>query len=125
VQAAVGRLAEACGGELILERSLDGPVRGQHDAIDWRVPAASLTSLNPDTPLSAALSAVGRRRELRLPASWAVGPDAQELVRAVAKAAEGGCDGFLFDHLGLLPDRGLNTVRQALRFARRSGGAPV
>jgi hypothetical protein len=121
----VGRLGEACSGELILERSLDGPMRRQHDAIDWSVPAASLTSLNPDTALSTALSAAARRRELRLPASWALGPNAQELVKTVAQAVEAGCDGLLFDHLGLLPDRGLNTVRQALRFARRSGGAPV
>lgn len=118
----VGRLADACSGELIVEQALDEPIRRQHERIDWSVPAGSIARLNRDTPLSAALSSAGRRRELRLPVSWALGPDAQGLVRTVARAADEGCDAVCFDHLGLLSETGLTTIRQALRLARRSGG---
>ena len=114
------RLTEACRCELLLDRADDGVAGEQNTLLDLSLPAAIITRLNhPEEPASA-LCPAARRNELRLPEGSAIGTHAPDLVRTLSQAMELGFAGVEIDNYGLLPDSALTSIKQAIRFARRS-----
>ncbi|MEK7755692.1 MAG: hypothetical protein AAB385_00565, partial [Planctomycetota bacterium] len=61
-----------------------------------------------------------RRNELQLAATSAIGPAASRLVGILPDAAQVGFAAVEIDHYGLLSESALTTLKQAIRFARRS-----
>ncbi len=116
----LGRLAELCTCELLLDRALHEPGSRYHSGLDLSIPAAVLTRIDRPDQLASALCPTARRSELRLPGSLTVGAQAPELVSTLAKAAELGLAGVEIDNYGLLPEPALTALKQAIRFARRS-----
>ncbi len=61
-----------------------------------------------------------KRRELRISPSCWVGGHGPELVTKMSRAAEAGMAAAQIDGVSSLPDSALDSVRQAIRFVRRS-----
>ena len=114
------RLAEACAGELLLDRGMDRGGELQHERIDLRAVGGVITRVERFHELPAALCRDARQSELCLPASLAQGRRGTDLVSALQQAAELGFAGVEIDHLGQLPDAALSTIKQAIRLARRT-----
>ncbi len=60
-----------------------------------------------------------RRNELRVPAAMCVGDHGPELVAALSQAADAGFVAFQIDDGTTLPECGLASVKQAIRFVKR------
>jgi len=59
--------------------------------------------------------------EIRVGAEWAIRDGGASLVALLSEASQHGVSGATIDNLGLLPDKALTVLRQAGRFARRTG----
>lgn len=114
------RLVEACRCELTLLRNVAGENRPAVVAIDPSIPAAVLTREWRIERLSEALCDQAARNELLVCPMTRFQGDAPELVALVSKAAELGFVGVEFSGPGMLPESALQSLKQAIRFARRS-----
>jgi hypothetical protein len=59
-------------------------------------------------------------REITVPANLLTGQRGEQLVAAMSQLSERGYRGAQIDNLGALPESALKTLKQAIRFARRS-----
>ncbi len=113
----LGRLVEACQGELLLDRCLRGQERTLCTALDWSLPSAVITHVDRPEELAGAFCGSARRNELGAPGRFA---HRSELVSVLSQAVELGFTGVNIDNYGLLPDTALTPVKQAIRLARRT-----
>ncbi len=116
------RLTESCRLEVLLDRRLDGAGEGDLNGIDTSIPAGIISRIDDPGQLESAAVPRARRNELRVAASLAIGPRSPELVSMLSKAATLGFRGIEIDNFGLLPDAALTSIKQAIRFARRTAG---
>lgn len=63
--------------------------------------------------------------EIRVGADWAIRDGGASLVTLLSEAAQRGASGATIDNLALLTDEALTVLRQAGRFARRTGDHPA
>ncbi len=122
LNALLRRMREACRCELILVRGTDDVPNKGAGELDLSIPSAVITQMDDAGELPSVLPAVGKRNELQLPARWAVGIESSRLVQVLPEAVRAGFTAVGIDHYGLLTDSSLTTLKQAIRFARRSGG---
>jgi len=114
------RLTESCARDLLLVRTLMAHERSQQDGLELSIPAAVITSIDAAGQLPAAACPGALRSEVGLSAAFIKAADGAELVGAFVQAGEQGMSGVQLDHLGILTDPMLTSVKQAVRFARRS-----
>lgn len=125
------RLTAVESVEWILARDSSHPGDSISTSTNPAAPAAILSRAGDALSLDAAMVGEARRNELRVTASSALGPGGPEFVSTVQRAVtmgfaggqvppEPGFSGVQVDHFGLLTDGGLATLKQAIRFARRS-----
>lgn len=89
------------------------------DPFQAGIPAGVITSV---TSLSEAAHSISnaRRSEVTVPAVSFLGHGAEEFVAATSELPKWGCSGVQIDNYAALPDAALTTLKQAIRFARRS-----
>jgi hypothetical protein len=114
------KLKEACRCDLLLERTaLDSPA-DVASGMDLSIPSAVITRVDDPAQLPTVMPSRARRNELQLAATSAIGPAASRLVGILPDAAQAGFAAVEIDHYGLLSESALTTLKQAIRFARRS-----
>jgi hypothetical protein len=114
------RMKAACRCELLLARTLKAPEREQLEGFDLGIPDGVVTRLEAPNQIESVSTSGGRRSELWLPASFAVGPHVAELVGLLDQAVKLGFSAAEIDNYGVLPESALTPVKQTIRFARRS-----
>ena len=119
LSAVLERLSAACEKELLWDRRLDGPGA---DQFELSVTGATVvtTQLDQGDQLDSVWCAAARRNELRIPATSSIGPFGAEPVNILSRAVEIGFSGVEFDGYGTMPDSAFSSIKQAIRFARRS-----
>lgn len=115
----LARMEGVCPCDVVVQSSLLPGQREQYDALR----DSSATIADPVLRLAEELlNPQGEGlRELVLPVEVVNGADSAALVRAFAQAAEGGYAAIGVEHYGQLSDEAFTAIRQAVRFARRSG----
>jgi len=109
-------LAESHGGEFVRDRPLRRPLAMQSAAPSGTVVSTIVESLEE---LPEAISDTGLGGELRFASELTTRADAADLVRATSMAVERGVVGVTFDTWSLWSNEALDSVRQAIRYARR------
>lgn len=116
------RIDSACGCPTLVE--CDHPA-GSAGFGFHRLPAGSkgvavkLATIDESNPLRG-LPDNSRRKEITLSAGLLNDCAESEVVKFVAQAAENGCTGVRFDGFSCLTESALSSVRQAVRYARRT-----
>lgn len=87
---------------------------------DARIPAGVITDLTTLTQLPNSILPQARRNEVALPAATLLGSRAEEFIAAMSRLGEWGYAGVQIDDYSALPDSAWVTLKQAIRFARRS-----
>lgn len=115
------RLCQACRCELLVLRDCDADVLcARHDP-DYSIAAGVIRCVGATLDLAGDPCPATRRSELSLTARQVVELDASQLVTMFAQAAEAGLAAVTIEDFGLLPDDTCDVIRQAVRFARRTG----
>ncbi len=117
------RLVETCRVDVILSRTKGDPASDWPGGLDARIPAGVLTRARSMDRLHEAVSERAKRNEVWTSAGWTIGPRAAEFVGTLSQAAQLGFAGIDIDNYGVLPDAAFTTIKQAIRFARRSADA--
>ena len=119
LSAVLEHLSAVCEKELLWDRRREGPGA---DQFELSVTGATVVTTQMDVgdQLDSSWCAAARRNELRIPATSATGPFGAEPVNMLSRAVEIGFSGVEFDGYGTMPDSALSSVKQAIRFARRS-----
>ena len=113
-------LKGSCPCDMLLQRTAwDTPADGT-GGLDLSIPSAVITRVADPARLPILMPLRAKRNELQLAASLAVGPSASRLVGILPDAVQAGFDALEIDHYGLLSESALTTLRQAIRFVRRS-----
>jgi len=84
------------------------------------IPWAWMSAVERVEQLSASAKTAAARNEIRLPAWWATGARGPQLIGLLPEAARLGIAAATIDHYGVLPEPALTTLRQAIRFSRRT-----
>lgn len=113
-------LSQACNCELLLDRSIHCSSAIPPAPVDLEIPDGVIERMDHPEQLKSILQSNARRHELRIPSSLTMGMHGPELISLISQAAESGCHSVHFDHYGLLPDIAMTTIKQAIRFARRT-----
>jgi len=116
------KLKEACRCDLQFERNASDARADAAGGLDLSIPSGVITRVDDPTRLPS-VEPRNIRHELQIGAASAVGPAASRLVGALPNAAQAGFAAVEVDHYGLLSESALNTLKQAIRFARRTAGA--
>ncbi len=106
---------------LIQDEPGAGPV--DLEGVNLALPAGLISNLDPASEVEATRTREARRQELRISAEVTTQPLAQELVGTFSRAAAAGYSGFVVDNLGILSGVSCTSLKQAIRFARRSTGS--
>jgi hypothetical protein len=108
-----------CRMEVFVARSLSEPTprAGQ---IDWTIPAGVVAHASDLAQLSERFSDQTLRSEVNLSARLLVGSRAETFVAAMPHLAEYGYAGVQIEDHASLPGSAYTTLKQAIRFARRS-----
>jgi len=114
------KLKEVCRCDLILERAAADPGADMASGLDLSIPSAVITRVGDPARLPTLLPLRAKRNELQLSATAAIGPAAPRLVGILPDAVQAGFAAVEIDHFGLLSESALTTLKQAIRFARRS-----
>ena len=114
------RLAQASEADLLLFRSSARVARSHLGGLDWSPPAAVVSELCAADELTAAFCEGARRNVLHLSARVAAKLAPDPLVALLVQAAEAHWQGVEVGRYGQLGDTLLESLRRALRFARRS-----
>ena len=114
------KLKEACRCDLLLERTATDLGPDVASGLDLSIPSAVITRVGDPARLPTVMPPRARRNELQLAASSTIGPAASRLVGILPDAAKAGFAAVEIDHYGLLSESALTTLKQAIRFARRS-----
>ena len=113
-------LSQACNCELLLDRSVNCSSVIPPALVDLDIPDGVIERMDPSEQLKSMTQSSARRHELRIPSSLTMGMHGPELISLISQAAEAGCHIVHFDHYSLLPDVAMTTIKQAIRFARRT-----
>ena len=113
-------LKEACRCDLLLERTAFDSTTNGAGGLDLSIPSAVITRVADPARLPTVTPSRARRNELQFAATSAVGPAASRLVGILPDAVKAGFAAVEIDHYGLLSESALTTLKQAIRFARRS-----
>ena len=110
----LGRMAD--DGELILDRGTPTA------ATDLTIPDSMtvVTEIDNEKPLKESRCVNAQRNELRIPVETFAGSHGTELVNTVAQAVEAGFTGVEFDNYALASKPTFESIRQAIRYARRT-----
>jgi len=114
------KLKEACRCDLLLERTAYDSSADGVGGLDLSIPSAVITRMGDPILLPAVMPPGAKRNELKLSATAAIGPAASGLIGILPDAAKAGFAAVEIEHYGLLSDSALTTLKQAIRFARRS-----
>ncbi len=114
------RIVEECSRDVLIARSLAGDGLVTVSKVDDLSPVGVLTRVESADDLGAAFNPNAKQNELWVGASWAVGNRSASFVAAMAEAARLGFTAIDINNYGVLPDSALETVKQGIRFARRS-----
>ncbi len=114
------RLVDASPCKVLLDRGLAGMEPEVHEGLDLSVPDAVITCVEQPDGLDSARCPAARRSEIRLAEAFAGGWHGPELVKTLTTAAQMGFSGVQIDNYGLLPETALTSLKQAIRFARRT-----
>jgi len=114
------KLKEACRCDLLLERTAFDSRPDIASGLDHSIPSAVITRVDNPAQLPTVMPPGARRNELQLSASSTIGPAGLRLVGILPGAAQAGFAAVEIDHYGLLSESALTTLKQAIRFARRS-----
>lgn len=117
----LSHLQAQCGCGLRVDRKISGVERSLQGGMRTGDAGVAIC-LSADDPISIVPSVAKEGATLLLPSDYAVGSHAQSVVTAFSTAAEVGVESIEIDDYGLLPDTALDTIRQAIRFARRTAG---
>jgi len=93
------------------------------DDFEPHIPAGIVTKVADLSGLATDKSLPSRISEVSLPASALLGSHAEQFVASMARLSEWGFAGVEIDDYGALPDNAFPTLRQGIRFARRSSGS--
>ncbi len=113
-------LSQASKCELVLERYDDGMEGVLQSDLEMTARTVVLHRGQDCTTRTVATCAAARRNELLIPTNHVEDSKGPKLVSALARAAEAGFAAAEFDGFDRLPDSWLTTVKQAVRFARRT-----
>ena len=116
----VARLAADCPVDLVVEMAVSGWRRHGHASLDGGAGVTVMPLLSLPTDFDRALAVKAARRMLHVPAGLVVEPHGENLVGVLSRAADQDVVGVQIDAYGLLSDAALTTIKQAVRFARRS-----
>lgn len=118
--AQLNEMMNACQYDLLLDTLCDS--LGSENRIDREPAAASgiITRIDSCDDLTKIDRRCEQRHEVLIPARLAVGKNAPKLVSLLATAVDSGIIGAEFDDYALLSDAALATIKQAIRFARRT-----
>lgn len=114
------KLKETCRCDLLLKRTANDSGLDVANELDYSIPSTVITRVDDTARLPIVTPLRARRNELQLAATSAVGPAASRLVGILPDAAKAGFIAVEIDHYGLLSESALTTLKQAIRFARRS-----
>jgi hypothetical protein len=115
------QLMESCRCPVIVDGgNAQGPGAAAPEAA---ISSAFITCIERSEQLSAAAAGGAAKNEIRLPAWWALGARGPQLVGLLPEAARLGISAATVDHYGILPDAALTTLKQAIRFSRRTAAA--
>ena len=120
LSALLGKITDVCEGELLLERRLDDATVSDADSVDLSAASAVITRIDGPAEIESAIALQAAGNELQVPVGLATGSSAQELVGTLSRAAKTGIRAVDFDHFGIAPDSAFTSIRQAIRFARRT-----
>ncbi len=111
------RLAASSGCDVVVQRADDRATAFLD--LDFTGPEAVLTSATPGCDVGKCAVPGAKRNELRVPAEMCVGDHGPELVASLSQAADAGVSAFQIDGGTTLPESGLASVKQAIRFVKR------
>ncbi len=119
------RIVGQCSGECMLDRSTNESINRPPDDVPLDTTDGVIDRVDQPDQLdtifeSPASENSAGRHELRIDHSLTLGSHGSELIGLISRATEKGCKAIHFDHYGLLPDSAMTTIKQAIRFARRS-----
>lgn len=113
-------LMEASRCELLLSRNPAQPHTDPAPAVNVGIVSGVITRVGHAEPCQHPMVASAKRNELAFPLALGVGERGPELVAQVQNAASAGIEGLQLSHFGLISDGMIPTMRQAVRFARRT-----
>lgn len=115
------RIVSGCRVEVLLARDLEaGAALGR--AVEAGRAAGVITRIPTLDALPQARAADARHSEVSLPPSVLIGPRGGDFVGAMSRLGECGISGVEIDGFGGLSDLARTTLKQGIRFARRSSG---
>ncbi len=114
------RLADACRCPIVLDMTPEATGLASPESA---VAATVITPIERSEQLGLAVKTGAPRNEIRLPAWWAMGSRGPQLVGLLPEAARLGIAAVTIDDYGAVPDATLNTLKQAVRFTRRTVSA--
>lgn len=120
LNALLRKLKEACRCDLFLKMNSTDLVPDLASGLDLSIPSAVITHIDDPAQLPTVTPPRARRNELQLSVTSAVGPAGSRLVGVLPEAAKAGFAAVEIDHYGLLSESAFTTLKQAIRFARRS-----
>ncbi len=113
------KIVEDCRMEVLVARQLADSCQSL-DQFDARVPAGVVTGVADLTQLANQIATKARCSEVTLPAWTLLGSRAEEFVAAMSQIGEWSYSGVQIDNYSTLPENAFTTLKQAIRFARRS-----
>jgi|CXWL01.1.fsa_nt_gi hypothetical protein len=113
------RIVEDCRRDVLVARQPADSNSGV-EQFDARVPAGVVTWAGEVTQLPNQIAPGARHSEVTLPAWTLLGSRAEEFIAAMSRLVEWGYAGVQIDDYGALPESAFTTLKQAIRFARRS-----
>lgn len=112
-------IIDDCRVEVLIARQDVGP-RGGPEQVEWGIPAGVVTRVEDLSQLGELMPVNARRSEVTLPARLLLGSRAEAFIAAMSRLGDFGYSGVQIDNYGALPANALTTLKQAIRFARRS-----
>lgn len=112
-------LQENCSCSLFVDRPVSGVLQSMQGGLQCG-DVGVIHQYSTDDSIATVESHATRGHGLRLPGSFAIGSQAQPFVQAFTKAAEHGISSIEMEDHGTLSEPAFDTIRQAIRFARRS-----
>ena len=111
------RLAESAACDVVVQRADDQAAAFLE--LDYAAPDGVMTTAVAGCDVAKCVVPGAQRSELRVPAARCVGDHGPELVASLSQAAEAGVSAFQIDGGTTLPESGLASVKQAVRFIKR------
>lgn len=112
-------IIDGCRMEVLIARQ-DLGQSGGPEQVDWGIPDGVVTTVEDLAQLGELMPVNARRSEVTLPARLLLGSRAEAFIAAMSRLGDFGYSDVQIDNYGALPANALTTLKQAIRFARRS-----